>query len=147
MLRRSLPRLLEASLIPSALFYLGLVLLNFAAAMIAVICWSFGAVVRRLLSRQAIPAVLLLAIAGLTVRTILAMLSGSAAVYFLQPIATTIVVAGMFLGSLVIGRPLVGHLAGDFCPLHPEVLKRPAVAGCSPASPCCGPASTWPAPS
>lgn len=127
-LRRSFPRLLEASLIPSLLFYLGLVLINAGAAMIAVICWSYGAVVRRLVNRQAIPAVLLLAIAGLTVRTALALLSGSEVIYFLQPIATTVVVAALFMGSLLVGRPLVARLAGDFCPLSPDVLTRPAVA-------------------
>ena len=36
------------------------------------------------------------------------MLSGSEIFYFLQPIATTLVGAAVFLISLAIGRPLIG---------------------------------------
>jgi hypothetical protein len=126
-LRRSLPRVLEASLIPNALFYAFVLLVNSWAAMIAVACWSYGAVLHRLLRRRTIPGVLLLAVATLTVRTAVSMFSGSEFFYFLQPIATTLVGAGVFMVSLVIGRPLIGRLAGDFCPMSAEVPARPAV--------------------
>ncbi|MCU1452310.1 MAG: putative rane protein [Acidimicrobiales bacterium] len=126
--RRSLPHLLEASVIPSLLFYVSMVLMSVGVAMLAAICWSLGAVLRRVVRGKAIPAVLLLGLAGLTVKTMLALLSGNTALYFLQPIATTVVIAGVFLGSLLIGRPLVARLAGDFCPVAPGVLARPAVA-------------------
>jgi hypothetical protein len=126
-LRRSLPRLLEASLIPNVVFYLSLVLLNAGVAMVAVACWSYGAVVRRVIRRQAIPGILLLAVVGLTLRTALSLWSGSEALYFVQPILTTVVIGGLFLVSILFGRPLVGRLAADFCPFAPEVATRPAV--------------------
>ena len=125
--RRSFPRILEASLIPNALFYVCIVLLNSWTAMIAVACWSYGAVLHRLVRHQPVPGVLLLAVAGLTMRTAVSMLSGSEVFYFLQPIATTLVGAAVFLGSFLIGRPLIARLAGDFCPLSDEVTTRPAV--------------------
>ena len=53
--------------------------------------------------------------------------SGSTFTYFLQPIATTVVLAMVFLGSVVIGRPVIARLAHDFCPISPEVARRPRV--------------------
>ena len=126
-LRRTMPRVLEANLIPNLLFIIMLSVINAAAAMIAVLVWTVGAAVRRLLLRQPIPGVLVLALAGLAARTLLALWSGSPALYFVQPICTTVVVAGVFAGSLFVGRPLIFRLAGDFCPMGPEVQERPAV--------------------
>ena len=42
--------------------------------------------------------------------------------------ATTVVLAVVFLGSALIGRPVIGRLAHDFCPIGPGVADRPAVA-------------------
>ena len=47
--------------------------------------------------------------------------------YFLQPLATTVALGFVFLGSVLVGRPLISRLAHDFCPIAPEVLLRPAV--------------------
>ncbi len=78
--------------------------------------------------RQRIPGVLLLATVGLTVRTIVGVLSGSAFMYFVQPVATTVVLSGVFLGSVFVGRPLIARLACDFCPMEDSIGKSPAVA-------------------
>ena len=82
---------------------------------------------RRMLRAARIPTVLLLATLGLTVKTLVGVLSGSTFAYFLQPVATTVVIAGVLLGSLLIGRPLVARFAHDFCPVAPDVARRPAV--------------------
>jgi hypothetical protein len=71
--------------------------------------------------------VLILATIGLIVRTIVALLSGSTFIYFMQPIATTVVLAMVFLGSVLIGQPLVARLAADFCPIDAELHRRPGV--------------------
>src|ERR1700686_4443932 len=68
--RRSLPHLLEATLVPTLLFYVLLVTLGRVAAMVGVLSWTFTAVARRGTRRRAIPAILLLATIGLTVRTL-----------------------------------------------------------------------------
>jgi len=64
---------------------------------------------------------------GLTVKTLVGILSGSTFVHFAQPIATTLALAAVFLGSVAFGRPLVARIAHDFCPIAPEVASRPAV--------------------
>jgi hypothetical protein len=124
--RRSLPSLIEATVIPTIIFYVCLVHIGSGAAMLAVLSWSYGAVVRRWVSGHRIPAILVLAVLGLTVRTLLGIMSGTF-VYFLQPVMTTLALAAVFLGSLCFGRPIIGHLASDFCPLAPEIASRPAI--------------------
>ena len=65
--------------------------------------------------------VLLIGAVTLTARTIVAMASHSVVVYFLQPSLGTMLIAGAFLFSVAINRPLAGRLAADFCPLPNEV--------------------------
>jgi hypothetical protein len=126
--RRSLPRLLEATIVPAVLFYLLVVFANGAAAMVAALAWGFVAVLRRVLVGRPIPGILLLATVGLTVRTLVGLLSGSMFAYFVQPVATTVALAAVFFGSVLIGRPIITRLAHDFCPITDEVADRPAVA-------------------
>jgi hypothetical protein len=125
--RRTFPRLVEASLIPAVLLYLVVAFGGFELGMLAVLAWTYGAVAHRRLRGMPVPALLVLATVGVTVRTIVALCSGSALVYFLQPIGTTIAVAVLFLASVAIGRPVVGWLAADFFPFTPEVARLPAV--------------------
>jgi hypothetical protein len=124
--RRSLPSLIEATLIPSVLFYVFFVTVGPGAAMLAALAWSYGSVLRRVISGQRIPGVLQLALAGLTVRTIVGLLSGTF-MYFLQPIATILALALVFLRSLRFGCPMIARLASDFCPVQPEIAGRPGV--------------------
>jgi uncharacterized membrane protein len=124
--RRSLPSLIEATIIPAILFYVFFVRLGPTPAMLAVLTWSYGAVLRRLVGGHGIPGVLQLAVIGLTVRTIVGIMSGTF-MYFLQPVATTVALAFVFLGSLRFGRPIIARMASDFCPLSPEIARRPGV--------------------
>ena len=125
--RRGLPNIVEATLIPSALFIVLAATTGTAIAMVAVFAWSFAAIVRRVVRRAPIPGLLILATVGLIVRTAVGLLSGSTFAYFLQPIATTVALAAVFLGSVLVGRPVIARLAHDFCPLDGEVACRPAV--------------------
>jgi hypothetical protein len=124
--RRSLPSLIEATLIPSLLFYAFLVVVGPAQAMCAALAWAYGSVLRRAVGGQRIPAVLQLAVAGLTIRTIVGLLSGTF-MYFLQPVATTLALSVVFLVSLRYGLPIIARMASDFCPLDDEIRARPAV--------------------
>lgn len=125
--RRSLPHLLEATVAPTLLFYVLLVTIGSRAAMIGVLCWTFVAVTRRLARGRALPAILLLTTIGLSVRTLVALVSGSTFAYFVQPIATTVVLAAVFGGSVLVGRPVVARFASDFCQFTPEIGGRPRV--------------------
>jgi len=126
-LRRGLPNLVEATLVPTVLFIVVVALIGPGAAMAAVLLWGFGAIGRRLLFHQRIPALLVLATVGLTVRTVVGLASGSTFAYFIQPVATTVALAAIFAGSAWLGRPVIARLAHDFVPLHPEVADRPAI--------------------
>jgi hypothetical protein len=125
--RRGIPNLVEATIFPAILFVAVLATIGTGAAMIAVLAWSYGAILRRVLRGRRIPAILVLATLGLTIRTLVGLASGSTFAYFVQPIATTVALAVLFIGSVVVGRPVIGHLADDFCPISPEVAGRPAV--------------------
>ena len=125
--RRGLPNLIESTIIPAVMFFLVVKMINAPIAMAAVLVWAYAAILRRVVRGSRIPAILVLATLGLTVRTLVGLVSGSTFAYFLQPIATTVALAAVFLGSVLIGRPVIGRLAHDFCPIAPEVAGRPAV--------------------
>jgi hypothetical protein len=125
--RRGLPGIIEASLVPSALFLIVTASFSATIAMIAVMVWGYATILRRVLRGKEVPSVLVLAMFGLTVKTLVGVVSGSTFAYFLQPIATTVAVGGLFFGSVLIGRPLIARIAHDFCPISPEVASRPSV--------------------
>ena len=127
MARRGLPGIIEASLVPSALFLIVTASFSATTAMIAVMVWGYSTILRHVLRGKEVPSVLVLAMFGLTVKTLVGVVSGSTFAYFLQPIATTVAVGGLFFGSVLIGRPLIARIAHDFCPISPEVASRPSV--------------------
>jgi hypothetical protein len=125
--RRGLPGVIEASLVPSAIFLIVTAAFAATTAMVAVLVWGLGTTLRRMLRGKEMPALLLLAMFGLTVKTLVGVLSGSTFAYFLQPVATTVGIGALFFGSLVVGRPLIARIAHDFCPISPDVAARPSV--------------------
>ena len=127
MARHALPHLIEATFIPLILFYTFLWTAGVWGALVAALVWSYAAIIRRAVTGQRIPGILVLGTLGITARTIAAFASGSVFIYFLQPSLTTVVVAGAFLVSVPAGRPLAERLAHDFVPLDPEILHLPSV--------------------
>lgn len=126
---RLVPALIEATLIPTVIFYSVLVSTRqLAWAILAILVWSYAAVVRRALSGRPIPALLMLVCLGVTIRTFVFLFSGNTFVYFAQPILGTLATATAFGASAVIGRPLIGRFADDFCPLAADVRSRPAIS-------------------
>jgi hypothetical protein len=127
MARHAVPHLIEATFIPLVLFYTFLWTAGVWGALIAALCWSWFAILRRVVTGQRIPGILVLGTLGITARTIAAFASGSVFVYFLQPSLTTIAIAGAFLLSVPAGRPLAERLAHDVVPLEPDVMGLPGV--------------------
>lgn len=121
------PRLLEASFIPSALFWTALTFGSIGVAYAVAIGWTYGCLGRRLWQGAQVTGVLVLASVGITIRTALAVGSGSTFVYFAQPIIGTVITAGVFLISIALGRPLIAKLAHDFWPITPEQAEIPRV--------------------
>jgi hypothetical protein len=118
---------IEATLAPAVVFAVFAGVLNARSAMVAVLVWTYGAVARRRVRQRPVPSVLAFASLALTVRTAIGFASGSTFAYFVQPVATTVVLAGVFLASVALGRPVVARFARDFCPLAPDVAARPSV--------------------
>jgi hypothetical protein len=125
--RHALPALVESTIGPGVLFYVVLVLAGFRGALIAALAWSLLAALRRVARRERLPAILVLGLFLLTARTAVAYATGSAFLYFVQPTASTFLVAVLFVVSVVARRPLAERLAHDFCPLDPDMLVRPIV--------------------
>ncbi len=127
MARHAVPHAVEASLIPLVLFYGTLRVMGVWSALLASLAWCYVGLVRRLVRRQPVPGLLVIAALGLTARTVVAFASGSVFVYFLQPTLTTVLVAGAFLLSVPAGCPLAKRLATDMFPLPEALLARPAI--------------------
>lgn len=125
--RHALPAVIEAAVGPAVLFYVVLVLAGFHGALIAAMVWSCLAAARRVVRRERIPALLVLGIVLLAVRTAVAYATGSAFLYFIQPTASTFLVALLFAGTALVKRPLIERLAHEFCPLDPVVMSRPLI--------------------
>lgn len=125
--RRLLPSLIEATLVPTLLFYAVFALVGATGAFIAALGWSYLAIGRRLATRTPIPGIMILASIGITLRTGFAIASGSTFVYFVQPVLGTLVLSAVFAISVIVGRPLIGRFASDFCALEPGISSRPGV--------------------
>jgi Protein of unknown function (DUF3159) len=125
--RRMVPYLIEATLIPTVLFYVVFVTTELKWAIVAAVGWTYAAMGRRIITGRPIPGLLVLATLGISVRTVVYLLSGNDFVYFFQPIMRTVATAAAFALSVCLDRPLIARFAADFCPLSPDVQIRPAV--------------------
>jgi hypothetical protein len=119
--RHAVPRIVEGTVIPLALFVVGLRLLGIWGAMIAGLVWMYAAIFVRIALHRRVPGVLVIGAITLTARTVIALAAHSVIVYFLQPSLGTMLVGAAFLLSVPLDRPLAARLAADFCPLSLEV--------------------------
>ncbi|WP_183098579.1 VC0807 family protein [Nocardioides pelophilus] len=127
MVRRVSTSLLIAVVIPAVVFYSVYVVAGVWTAIIAALAWSYGAIAWRAVTRRRVSGLLVLAALLLTGRTTLSVVADSTWLYFLQPVISDGVVAGLFLLSLASTRPMVARLAGDFYPMDHELASRPRV--------------------
>jgi hypothetical protein len=119
--------ILMANVVPSALFYLCLVLGNVWTALIAALVWCYGAMAWRVTTKRRTSGLLVITLVGLTAKTAFTLASGDTLVYFMQPAITDGAVAGMFLASLTTARPIVARLAADFYPMDDDIARRPRI--------------------
>jgi hypothetical protein len=126
-IRHALPVVLEGVVGPLVLFYLLLVVSGFRGALIAALAWSYLALGRRLFKGERVSMLLLFGTILITLRTVIAFITGSAFVYFAQPTAGTIVISLALLVSALLGRPFTQRFAHDFCPIDPAIMRRPLV--------------------
>src|SRR3954467_15477047 len=100
MARHALPHLIEATIVPLILFYAFLWTAGVWGALVAALGWSYAAIIRRAVTGQRIPGILVVGTLGRPPRAIAAFASGSPFLSFLQPSLTTVDIAGTFLLSV-----------------------------------------------
>jgi len=119
--------LVVAVVVPTTLFWAAMVVFDVQVAVILALAWMAGAMVWRAVTGRPVSPVLLLALGILTVKTIFTLVTGNTFVYFVQPVFADAAVAALFLGSLLMARPMVARLAPDFCPMDTALAERPGM--------------------
>lgn len=127
LLRHALPRFVEGVIAPVAVFYAALLVLGLNGALVAAVTWVYGGILWRYLRGRSIPAMLILAALGVTVRAGLAAATHSAVIYFLQPTLGTLMVSMAFLASVPLRRPLAQKMATDMVPMPDAFLRHERV--------------------
>lgn len=125
--RRVVLSLVVACAVPAVVFYVTFRVLGVWPAIFAALAWSYGTLAWRALTGRRTSGLLVLTTAVLTGRTLVALLTDSTFLYFLQPIISDGLVATAFLLSLATSRPMVARLAGDFYPMDAELALRPGI--------------------
>jgi hypothetical protein len=109
--------LLETVVVPTLLLLACVKTVGSFWGMVAVLSWCAAALSVRWVTGKRVPGTLLLAVGMLVGRTSIAMAFSSVYVYLLQPVAGSLLMALLFLGSVAIGRPVTMRLAQDFVAL------------------------------
>ena len=122
--RQVLTRVFLVSLLPMGVFYLVLSLYGLRAAAVATAGLYYVGLLSRVVRRQPVLAAALLTAGLLSLRTIVVFCTGSAFLYFLQPVIGTVFVATVFAASALAGRPVLDRLAHDFCPFSAELSNQ-----------------------
>jgi hypothetical protein len=124
---RALRLFLETVVVPTLLITLLLPLTNLVVALSAALGWCYLAVLVRWVRGHRMPGTMMLCVSMLSGRACVALATGSAFVYLLQPALGSGLMALLFLGSAAVGRPVTMRLARDFVHLPHHVLARRAV--------------------
>lgn len=120
-LLRGLRLLLETAVVPTLLLYACMLTVGAFPGMVAVLAWCVVTVAVRMATVRRVPGTLLLVLTMLAARTGISLALSSVYVFLLQPIAGSMLMAVLFIGSALVGRPITMRLAQDFVHL-PERL-------------------------
>ena len=116
--------LVTVSLLPMAVFYTAMSLFGLrTAALATVVLYYIGLLVKHTRGKPVLAAALLTA-GLLSIRTVVMFFTGSAMLYFLQPVAGTVAVATVIAATALAGRPVLDRLAHEFCPFPHELSQR-----------------------
>jgi ubiquinone biosynthesis protein len=123
--RRFGPRALTDALLPLALFLTVNTRLGLGWAMAAVTLWSIGLVLVRRRGGRTVGFVLPIVVGYLVLRAAAGILTQSEAVFFGPGILNNFVIAGVFLLSVAVRRPVIGLIAQAFYPFPRAVRRHP----------------------
>lgn len=122
--RHAARTLLCASVLPMAAFYLTFALAGLRPAVGVTLFWYLADVAVRVARGHRVVGAVLLGAGLMTLRAVVAMWTGSAFLFFLQPVAGTVATATAFAITALAGRPLLERLAHDFVPVPAELAHR-----------------------
>ncbi len=123
--RHSWLTIFVAKFVPIALFLATLPRAGVDTAVLVALGWSLGVVVFQHHTGQRISGLVVLSVVGNLTKSVLALATGSMIVYFAQPTLSTFIVGLVFLGSVVLGRPMAARLIGDLCPFDDSTSSHP----------------------
>ena len=116
--------MLTASIVPMVLFYAVMSVSGLRAAIVATVGWYYLGLVLRLIRRRPVIGAAALGAGLMTVRALVTFWTGSAFLFFLQPVAGTVATATMIAVTALAGRPLLERLFHDFVPVPPALSER-----------------------
>jgi hypothetical protein len=122
--RHAATRMFLVTLLPMAVFYFTLSLFGLRAAAVVTASLYYAALITRVVRKQPVLAAALLAAGLLSLRTVVVFMTGSAFLYFIQPVIGTVAVATVFAATAIAGRPVLDRLAHDFCAFPAELSHR-----------------------
>jgi hypothetical protein len=116
--------LAETVLVPTALFALVLHTSGLRPALAAALGWCYLIVMIRWITGHRLPGTLMLCVGMFTGRACVAMVASSALLFLLQPVLGSLLMAALFMGSALLGRPVTVRLARDFVSVPAHILSR-----------------------
>lgn len=125
--RHSLPSLLDGTVVPLVTFTVLVHVWGLRPALWGSLVWAYSALVRRAIGGRRIPGILVVSTVGVTFRLATMLCTGSAWLFFVQPVISTLATAGAFILSSVGSRPLAARLGADFVPLPEDAWNDPEV--------------------
>ncbi|HZT66210.1 MAG TPA: VC0807 family protein [Acidimicrobiales bacterium] len=112
-------------LVPLALFLVLNTAISIQAAMIGATAWTLAMMIFHRRSGRTVGGLLWFSAAFVVARGAAGVVTGSKYVYFGPGIANNVVIALVFLGSVVIRRPAVGYIARFIYPFTDAVISHP----------------------
>lgn len=119
---RGLRLLLETVVVPTLLLVACMRTVGAVPGLLAVLGWCALVVTIRLFTLRRVPGTLMLVVGMLVGRTTMALAFSSVYVYLLQPVAASTLMALLFIGSALVGRPVTMRLAQDFVTVPVRLL-------------------------
>ncbi len=123
--RHAWPTIIIGKVIPVVLFLAFFSWVGVSSAIIVALAWSLGVVAYQRMKGERVAGLVLMSVIGNTAKTIVALLTGSLFVYFVQPTISTTLIGLAFLVSVPLGIPMAERLIKDFCPFDDETAANP----------------------
>jgi hypothetical protein len=117
----------EAIVVPTVLLTVLLNTAGLVPGLAAAVGWCLLTLTLRWVFTRKVPGTLLLGSCMVAAKAGVALATSSALIYLLQPALGSVLMAALFLGSALIGRPVTLRLARDFVHVPAEVLNRRGV--------------------